>query len=150
MQMGVIYIHDGPEGKSYVGKTWRIDERYVNGKLSSHYQQGAFHRAVQYFGTDAFTTSEICRIESESSVDDDGILIMLEIMAIEFFGTLKPFGYNSYRGGSGGTFTGRKHSEETKRRMSEARKRENLPLRRRIKMAKAQVGRPRDAHGRYS
>ena len=150
MSIGIVYIHDAPDGKSYVGKTWRMNNRYGKGRLlSSHYQDTPFHRAVRRFGHENFETSEVCRIEVEDEIDGENVLAMLEIMAIEFFATMYPNGYNIREGGQYATFMNRKHSERTKLRMSRSRRKENLSEERREKMRQAQIGRLRDAHGHY-
>ena len=117
--MGSIYkITNTVNGKAYIGKTTRNAEKtrirpHLNGQgnlLIKH--------AIEKYGKAAFTYEIL----------HDGIipefLDMLEKEAIARFNTVKPHGYNRNNGGSGSI----KHSEDTRRKMSESTKGENHPL----------------------
>ena len=130
--MGSIYkITNTVNGKSYIGKTTRdaVKTRirdHLRGKGSQPVKD-----EIEKYGKDAFTY-EILR---------DGIIPEflgdLEIEAIAKYNTVVPNGYNLTHGGEGGIpseetrkklsgernhFYGKKHSPETRRKISEAAK----------------------------
>ena len=119
--MGSIYVFENrTTGKRYVGMT----SRDLSVRACEHVRKGSklFRRAIQKYGIDDFDL-----VVSEYAPDDK--LKEFEIAAIAHHETRHPAGYNISAGGNGGngigelnTFYGRKHSEETKRKMSKAHK----------------------------
>lgn len=163
MRIGILYMHEGPTGKIYIGKTWQPKGERFNGNWARQYSK-SMHADAVIHGRRAFRTTELFRIESENPVDDDNVLYMLEIMAIEFFDSLTPNGYNLCRSGGsapsraevcakisgeGNPMFGRKHTKRTLKQMTAARRAENLPEEQRVAMREANKLHPRDAHGHY-
>ena len=117
--MGCIYlIRNLKNNKCYIGKTihdavkTRIRD-HLRGKGSQSVKD-----AIEKYGKDAFTYEVL----------HDGIipefLDTLEKEAIAKFNTIAPHGYNRNNGGSGSI----KHSEEARQKMSESTKGENHPM----------------------
>jgi group I intron endonuclease len=105
--MGYIYILTSPSGKSYIGQTYRsIQER-----LREHQKDSsncvAIYNAIKFHGWENFEK------DWYECPDDD--LNKHEELMVEVLGTLAPGGYNLKEGGGNG-----KHSEETKKKISEA------------------------------
>lgn len=162
---GMLYIHTGPTGKVYVGKTWQPAVERFNGNWLKTYTSKAFLEDIRKYGQQAFTTTILHRFESDNPQQDDSYLSMLEITAIRLFDTQIPNGYNTHKGGGGGAprsaeicaklsgsgnpMFGRKHKKSTLKELAVARQRDNLPEEQRMKMREAQKTRPRDAHGHY-
>lgn len=109
--MGYIYIHTNKtNGKKYIGQTIQNPEkRWDNGngyKSSTH-----FYSAIKKYGWDNF--------EHEVRRCPDCLLDVMESNLIKYYDTTNPDkGYNCDSGGN----RNKRHSEETKRKMSEARK----------------------------
>ena len=116
--MGSIYkITNKINGKSYIGKTVHDAEKT---RKRDHYRgcgNKPLKEDVDTYGEDNFTFE----ILHEGIIPE--FLATLETEEIAKHNTVKPHGYNQNRGGSGVI----SHSEETKRRMSEAKKGENNP-----------------------
>ena len=163
MRIGILYMHVGPTGKIYIGKTWQPKGERFNGNWARQYTKSMAADALCY-GREAFETIELYRIESDDPAFDDQQLAMLEIMAIEFFNSRTPLGYNIARGGGrapsapeayakisgeGNPMFGRKHTKRIVKQMTEARRAENLSEERRAAMREANKLRPRNAHGHY-
>ena len=109
---GIIYYHFNiKNGKRYVGKTikspdkrWR--EHQNEAKNGSDY---AFHRAIRKYGAENFISRVVEDNVPESQLKDR------ESHYIDLWNTMGSYGYNMTKGGDGGT-----HSEESKKRRSEA------------------------------
>ena len=109
-----IYIHIVNENnKCYIGQTsvnpnrrWRFD--------GSGYEGQVFYNAIKYYGWDNISHIVLCYGLSEEEVNK------MEIALISLFKSTnrEEFGYNLQTGGN----TAGKHSEESKNKMSEARK----------------------------
>ena len=109
-----IYIHIVNENnKCYIGQTsvnpnrrWRFD--------GSGYEGQVFYNAIKYYGWDNISHVVLCYGLSEEEVNN------MEIALISLFKSTnrEEFGYNLQTGGN----TAGKHSEESKNKMSEARK----------------------------
>ena len=115
---GVIYCyHCISTGKKYIGQTDNEKRRkyehssYYNKK----YRDNKFYRAVKKYGWENFIYGIIENANIET-------LDAQEIYFINFYNTYKN-GYNSSIGGK--TTRGYKHTEETKRKISESRKEKN-------------------------
>jgi group I intron endonuclease len=115
--MGFIYkITNTINGKCYIGETTKSDpeKRWKEHKNTIKRGDGcpALQNSVNKHGIDNFKF-EILII----CFDEDRY--KYEIEYIKKYNTLIPNGYNILEGGPGGGFKGKKHSEETKKRMSE-------------------------------
>jgi group I intron endonuclease len=104
-------------GKLYIGETEEKNpqKRWKGHIYSIREGRGCplLRSAFQKYGEENFTFEVIleCR-KSERFV--------LEEQKIKEFNTLVPNGYNATIGGMGGGFRGKKHSEETKKKMAKA------------------------------
>jgi group I intron endonuclease len=102
--MGYIYILTSPNGKPYIGQTFRpIEKRLEEHQLES---SGcvAIRDAIKKYGWDNF--------EKDWYYCPDEDLNKHEELMVEVLGTLSPDGYNLKEGGDNG-----KLSEETKQKM---------------------------------
>lgn len=98
-------------GKVYVGQTVRsLQERMAE---HSRHSATAFDKALKKYGLDAF---DVEQIDSASDVDE---LNKKEIYWIQFHDCMIPNGYNMCEGG--GNTKGFRHSEESRKKMSESR-----------------------------
>lgn len=111
MEVGKIYkISNNFDEKLYIGQTWGdIDKRFKN-HCKADSKCLKLRNSIQNHGKENFTIELLWEGECTQEELDD-----YEIEMIGLFNTLSPFGYNLKEGGSGG-----KHSEESKRKMSEA------------------------------
>lgn len=122
--MGCIYCATNIiDGKKYIGKTiYDLEYRKRGHKKESEGKcRFVFHRALRKHGFDNFVWTILFKH------NDNKILNFIEIDQIRELNTKTPNGYNMTDGGDGGDLSsGRKRSEETKRKMSNARK--GIPL----------------------
>jgi len=123
-------------GKGYVGITTRsIDRRWNEHITYPHCSGQLLHKAIQKYGTDAFEVQHIA-----SAIGDLSNLKEIEKTLIQQYQTYIPKGYNLTLGGEGVyglkktpeqierwrlANVGRKASDETKQKMSDARTGEN-------------------------
>jgi len=131
MTIGVYLIEHVATGRRYVGKSVDVQKR-----LGRHFSSSTFshssslvHKAIAKYGRSAFrvVVLEDCSSEEEATAR--------EILWIRELNTKAPSGFNLTDGGEGSSGhaptpeararmaasrVGRKHSEETKRKMSEA------------------------------
>ena len=138
--MGSIYkITNTVNGKAYIGQT--IHDA-VNGRISKHLNGKSdgsrlVRYAVKKYGQDAFTYEFL----------HDGIipefLDTLEIESIKEYNTIAPAGYNLTLGGGGC-----KPSEETRGKMSDAKKGNKVSSETRRKMSKAHKGKNNHFYGK--
>lgn len=114
----VIYMAENRiNGKSYVGQTVGSLEKRKQTHISCSLNDSDnlyFHNAIKKHGVESFNW--VILDECDNTKD----LAELEIYYIKFYGTFEK-GYNLTRGGDGGSL-GFKHSEESKLRMSLAKK----------------------------
>lgn len=120
--MGCVYlITHLASGKCYVGQTTQHDfpdlrwHRHCrSAKTGSHYP---LHRAITEHGAEAF------RVETLFVSDCQRVLNHLEsLYAMEYHGYV-PFGFNDAVAGKTNRFAGKKHSEESRRKMRDAKRR---------------------------
>ena len=99
-------------GKQYVGMTSRkVSKRFMEHLQKAKNGTTLLARALHKYGGEAFT------LEVIGEASDWAALCQAEQDAIIAYNTLHPHGYNITEGGGGAL--GRKHTEETKRRISE-------------------------------
>ena len=113
--MGVIYVRPNLiNGKKYVGQATNLKERQKKWKcLTQKYAGTAINNARAKYGIDNFGFEILKEC-------DDKELDYWEKYYIKELNTKAPYGYNLTDGGEG--MTGYTHSEETKKKMSDARK----------------------------
>lgn len=134
---GVVYlIRNLVNGKVYVGQTTRsITKRFRNHVSHSiSYTSGKYKgkdtplfRAIHKYGKESFSISCLCSCQSKEELD-----LMEDLYILTSGGIQKDSGYNIRRGGANGEMSpevrkscgygkiGFKHTEESKRKMSEA------------------------------
>jgi group I intron endonuclease len=106
--MGYIYMLTSPNGKSYIGQTYRpIEKRLEDHRTGKSSDCVAIYNAIQYHGWENFE-------KDWYEVPDEDLNKHEELM-VEVLGTLSPDGYNLKGGGGNG-----KHSAETRQKMSES------------------------------
>lgn len=112
-----VYKHiNKTNGKVYVGITKRKPEdRWKNG---NGYSTQHFSRAIEKYGWDGFEHIVVCENLSREDA------CAMERILIKAHNSSKPeFGYNQTLGGDGGAMLGKHHSENAKKKISNARKR---------------------------
>ena len=133
---GVIYKYTNKlNGKVYIGQTVDEQRRINNHKKASN--NSLFHRAIRKYGFENFDYEVLERV-------DKSLLNEREIYWIQYYdSTNKDIGYNLTSGGEGTSgytytdeqlkrrseqskgnksFSGRHHTEETRKKMSDAQK----------------------------
>ena len=114
-----VYMHISPSGKRYIGITsMEPEKRWNNG--TGYPNNKHFTNAIKKYGWDNFEHIIIATDLSEEQAKE------MEIELIREWDSTNPSkGYNITKGGEGAN--GLTHSEETKRKLSEANKGENNP-----------------------
>lgn len=123
--MAVVYKIVSPSGKAYIGVTENFWQRWLNHRVSD----SVVGRSLRKYGGGAHTVEYLAALPIEEAY-------AFERDAIHQHGTLAPDGLNLVEGGLGSrrpslevrqkmsrSQKGRKHSSETKARMSEVQKR---------------------------
>lgn len=127
-------------GKLYFGQTVTpIGDRWVRHLSSS--KKGSnhkFHRAIRKYGAENFIIEEVLTVSAPTKEILKKKLDYVEMRLIKRFNT-KIDGYNSTDGGDKGT-VGLKMSEEVKKKISEAKRRENLSAEQRKKLSESKIG----------
>lgn len=115
-----VYMHVSPSGKRYIGITsMKPEKRWQNGK--GYLKNKYFTRAIEKYGWENFKHIIIATDLSEEQAKE------MEIELIREWDSTNPSkGYNITKGGE--SANGLTHTEETKRKMSEAKKGENHPM----------------------
>lgn len=99
-------------GKVYIGQTTRtLAERH---KEHLRHKKTAFDKALSKYGADAFTCEALCECETLDALNE------AEKHYIKLYNSMIPFGYNMCEGGD--NTKGYTHNDETKRKMSAAKK----------------------------
>ena len=144
MKKFYVYVHVCPNGKRYVGATTasKPEYRWAKGR---GYKHQLFEEAILKYGWD--------NIEHEVfEVDSREEMYRKEIELISFYHTNDPeYGYNSSIGGEHGHL-GCEHSEETRKKMSEAQKKVHSDPEYRKKQTESHKGKSfsEEAKGRMS
>lgn len=122
--IGIYKIKNYINGKIYIGQSWNIEKRWrehrSNDNNSHNYH---LYNAFKKYGIENFSFDVLKEFEKTSY---PGILLQkhldrLEVMYIKYYESINhDKGYNKETGGSNG-----KPSEETKKKISEARKGKN-------------------------
>lgn len=127
-------------GKLYFGQTVTpIGDRWVRHLSSS--KKGSnhkLHRAIRKYGAENFIVEEVLTVSAPTKEILKKKLDYVEMRLIKRFNT-KIDGYNSTDGGDKGT-VGLKMSEEAKKKISEAKRRENLSAEQRKKLSESKIG----------
>ncbi|MDE3838665.1 hypothetical protein C0966_04580 [Bacillus methanolicus] len=145
-------------GKMYIGLTKQsLEERFSQHCCSKNYNS-AIYLAIKKYGKNNFIIEELttCVTFEDASI--------LERLAIRYYNTLSPNGYNIHTGGLGGKLSeeikqkisqkakermskkennpmyGRKHSEETIRKISEAKRGKKLTEEHKRKLSESLKG----------
>lgn len=97
--IGYIYKHTSPSGKSYIGQTVRTPEIRWNQHVNNAYRNDkeateAFAHAIRKYGKDSFTHEILLKI-------NENMLDYYECKFIDGYNTKVPNGYNIRSGGSG-------------------------------------------------
>lgn len=142
--MGYIYLRTNRiNGKKYVGLTTDLKTRQNRwNDLNQPYAGKAINRARAKYGIDSFSFEILKEC-------DDKELDKWEIYYIKELNTKVPYGYNMTDGGGGTSGYTYSHSEETKKKMSEARKGILLSEETKKKMSKAQRGEKNYMYGKH-
>jgi len=122
---GVIYrIHHRESGKCYIGQTVDIERRFRGYRAGRARHQLKLDRALLKYGVSAFDFEVIYLAYDKQQLD------WLEIWFIEGFHAISS-GYNCRGGGANGL-----HSDETRRRMSQAKMGHTTSAETRAKMSR--------------
>ena len=138
MKKFYVYVHTCTvNGKRYVGCTTRVkpELRWAEGK--GYQNNDHFYRAILKHGWDNFQ-HEVFEVDSAEE------MYRKEVELISFYHSNDPeYGYNNSVGGEKGAL-GCKHSEESKKKMSESHKGKSLGEEHRKKLSEAQKKRYSD------
>lgn len=138
-----VYMHTSPSGKAYIGITsTSVEDRWDNGngylkkKKDGKYKQPAMANAILKYGWENFN-----HVIFESNLSKNDAEHMEKLLINIFQTRNKLYGYNIREGGGSTgkmseesrlqmikSLTGRKHTEEELKKMSEAQKGEKHPL----------------------
>lgn len=115
VKLFTVYCHINKiNGKRYVGITSQQPEkRWNNGK--GYKATTRFYSAIKKYGWDNFTHQILC-----TNVTKDEAIIKEKFLIYTWNLTDKRYGYNMTEGGEIHSYKGRKHTEETKRKISES------------------------------
>lgn len=137
MYHGYIYkITNKINGHAYIGKTNNLDRRWHEHK-SGNGGTAILDKAFKKYGINNFKFEKIFEFTSLDIVSLNLILNKLEVYYISKFDTFK-HGYNATIGGEGTSYY--KHSEQTKKKISQSNKGKKLSPERRRKCGLAMKG----------
>lgn len=122
---GIIYKYTSPSGKVYIGQTINEKGRRYQFKVSKFYGGGKINNARNKYGAENFTYEVLKEIELDDIDKLNDLLDQYEIEYINFYDSYKN-GYNSTEGGGGAK--GCIRSEETKAKLSLVKQKENNPF----------------------
>ena len=131
-----VYIHTCPNGKKYVGITTKTKPEYRWGRNGEgYYQNEHFYRAILKYGWSSIT-HEVFEVDSEEE------MYRKEVELISFYHSNDPrYGYNHSSGGEKSSL-GCKHSEESRKKQSEAIRKSHSDPEVRRKISEAHKGKP--------
>lgn len=138
MFTGCIYIIENKiNDKKYIGQTIQnLEERFSRHKnLKDGYY---LHNAMNKYGVENFIIRSIMDICSRDEKQLEKFLNEQEINYISHFNTFLGEGYNMTAGGDG--FLGRKHTEETKKKISESGKGKKHTEETKIRLREINIG----------
>lgn len=109
---GIYILRNLTSGKCYIGKDLTLPKRALKHLDGKEPDCPAIHNAIVSQGTENFDVTLI-----DLPHADNKLLSLYEQAYIRLFRSQKPSGYNLTPGGDGGSFT--VHTEEAKRKISE-------------------------------
>jgi len=133
---GIYKITHRDSGMCYIGLSVHIFKRW-NSHISTK-EKYKIHEAFDQFGINAFSFEVVEECDKKE-------LRKREKWWIAHFDCVWPKGYNLNHGGGGGVI---KHSEKTKKKMSESRKGRTLTEEHRRKMSKSKKGEKHPFYGK--
>jgi len=124
----VYLVTNTKNGKKYVGQTVRsLERRWIQHKSLSRNGQTYFSKAIKKHGPDSFAIAPLAQADTIEQLN------LMEQLWIEELNTTDPkVGYNTTTGGGQA-----RHTDASRRALSEARKGYKAPLESRIRMADA-------------
>lgn len=158
--MGVIYKITNPSGRIYIGQTKRTKIRIWEYRWRSKKRKSIVHDSIKAYGWDAHSFEIIEEIDNDKLNERE----IFWIKELNSFYLDNPMGMNMTRGGegggqpwmhdierrkkqserfsgTGGTFYGKKHTEETKKIISEKARKRNIETGRLVPQWGAEKGR---------
>lgn len=116
--MKCVYVRTNLiNGKQYVGQTTDFENREETWRYSNDYAGSLINRAREKYGYDNWSVKVLVECDTQDELNK------WESYFIKELNTFKPNGYNLTYGGDG--CSGFKHSEETKKKISDAHKGKN-------------------------
>ncbi len=137
MTIGVYMIEHVATGRRYIGKSVDVEHRIAVHFTPGQHERSTshIHKAIGKYGRDAF------RVVVLEHCDDDETARAREVVWIRALETKTPNGFNLTDGGDG--TSGFRPSDETRAKLSAARRGSKRSAETRAKMSAAQRGRPR-------
>jgi len=127
--MKLYKVTNTKNGKVYIGQTNRsIEERWKEHCKPALRERSYLSNAIQKYGKENFAVEELAKCETQEELDKQ------EDELINSHNSMSPNGYNLRHGGMGGKLSeeakekvrqariGKKHSNESKKKMSESNK----------------------------
>lgn len=130
---GFLYFLRSPSGRAYIGQTTLSITR----RIQFHSRGGcrALHNAIEKYGLDNFFVGEV-GMYPIADLDANEVRFIKELC------TLAPEGYNLTTGGG----SNHKCSDETRKRMSEAKREKSMSATNKAALLKANIGKPMHAN----